>query len=581
MLSAVIIAHNEAKNLPRCLASLVGLVDEVVVVDSGSTDGTQDLALSSGARVLSRPFTSYADQKNWAAQQGSHPFVLSLDADEALGTELQMEIQQWKEGMSTLKEHEVAWSMPRKTSYCGQWVHHSGWYPDRKIRLWRKGTGAWRTSAPGVVLHEEWLPNDGGRVVPMTSDLLHFSYARRPDHWRQLAQFSMLGAKDAVLKGSTSSWIKPWARATFQWTKQFLAQSGWRDGRTGWDIARWSALAAFWKWRQVSALHRGRPWKRVAVVRTDGLGDNVLTLPLAGALKWHQPDIEVVWVCRPYASELAGMSQYVDEVQTWSPENDETSLSWLRNLDAVVFAFPEPSLMAAAAKCGVPVRVATGRRWSGLWHANVRMWHSRRWRPVHETLQGLRLLHGLAVPAAWRFPEPSDWPSLVGWSSPVPRRQEGTEAPTALLHPGNHGSANGWSVSRFQALTTLLLADGWRVVVTGTLSERPPLEDWLASLPLSSSLVDAVGKWNLSELLAELGHADVVVASSTGPLHMASALGTPVVGLYRDEAPFWAARWAPLGKARILATSALDGEGGLQIEEQEVLDAMRQFLLPE
>ena len=132
---------------------------------------------------------------------------------------------------------------------------------------------------------------------------------------------------------------------------------------------------------------------------------------------------------------------------------------------------------------------------------------------------------------------------------------------------------------RFQALTALLLADGWRVVVTGTLRERPPLEDWLAGLSSSSGLVDAVGKWDLSELLAELGHVDVVVASSTGPLHMASALGTPVVGLYRDEAPFWAARWAPLGKAHVLATSALDEEGGLQIGEQEVLDAMRQLVL--
>ena len=579
MLSAVIIAHNEVENLPRCLASLVGVVDEVVVVDSGSTDGTQDLAMSLGAKVLSRPFTSYADQKNWAAQQASHPFVLSLDADEALGRELQLEIKQWKEDLSTVEEHEVAWSMPRKTSYCGQWVHHSGWYPDRKTRLWRKGTGAWQTSAPGVVLHEEWLPSEGGRVVPMASDLLHFSYASRPDHWRQLAQFSMLGARDAVLKGVKSSWVKPWARAVFQWTKHFGAQSGWRDGRTGWDIARWSALAAFWKWRQVSALDRRRPLKRVAVVRTDGLGDNVLTLPLAGALKWHQPDMEVIWVCRPYASALASMSQHVDEVQTWSPEDEGNALSWLQNLDAVVFAFPEPTLMAAAAKCDVPVRVATGRRWSGLWHANVRMWRSRRRRPVHETLQGLRLLHGLNVPAAWRFPEPSDWPSLVGWPSPVSGASEVSEAPTALLHPGNHGSANGWSVPRFQALADLLLAAGWRVVVTGTLRERPPLEDWLAGLSSSSGLVDAVGKWDLSELLAELGHVDVVVASSTGPLHMASALGTPVVGLYRDEAPFWAARWAPLGKAHVLATSALDEEGGLQIGEQEVLDAMRQLVL--
>ena len=113
VLSLVVIAKNERHNLARCIRSMEGLADEVVVVDSGSTDGTSALAESLGARVLQRPFTTYADQKNWAADQATQPFVLSLDADEALSDELRRELLAWKAQVSS---NEVgAWSMPRLT----------------------------------------------------------------------------------------------------------------------------------------------------------------------------------------------------------------------------------------------------------------------------------------------------------------------------------------------------------------------------------------------------------------------------------------------------------------------------------
>ena len=209
MLSVVIIAKNESVNLPRCLASVKDLADEVVVVDSDSTDGTADVAASWGATVHQRAFTTYADQKNWAADQATQPYVLSLDADEVVGEALLAELKTWKSQASQEAGPPQAWSVPRLTNYCGTWVRHGGWYPDRKIRLWKAGTGSWKTAHPGATLHESWVPNAGTEVMSFSGDLLHYSYHSTEDHQRQLAKFSILGAVDAAQAGRSSHAVKP------------------------------------------------------------------------------------------------------------------------------------------------------------------------------------------------------------------------------------------------------------------------------------------------------------------------------------------------------------------------------------
>ena len=169
-----------------------------------------------------------------------------------------------------------AWSLPRLTSYLGTWVRHGGWYPDRKIRLWRQGTGDWQPAHEGGMLHEAWVPQVPSRVGQLKGDLHHHSYHHFSDHLRQLAKFSTLGAADARLQGRTSHALKPWFRMAFQWFKQAVVQSGWRDGATGLRIARWSAVSAHWKWRQVRAARAWDSRQTVGIVRTDALGDNVL-----------------------------------------------------------------------------------------------------------------------------------------------------------------------------------------------------------------------------------------------------------------------------------------------------------------
>ena len=574
MLSVVVIAKNEALNLPRCLASVARVAEDIVVVDSGSTDATKAIAESRGARVYDRAFTTYADQKNWAASQAEQPFVLSLDADEALSDELVDEVLQWK--ASTPIAHQGAWSMPRLTNYCGAWIRHGGWYPDRKIRLWSKDSGMWATAQEGGMLHERWVPNDGIEVRAMRSDLLHYSYRNTSDHLRQWAKFARLGAADATRAKRGSSKIKPWARAVFQWTKQALVQGGWRDGRAGLQVAKWSAYAAYWKWKMIRSNAPFRHCRRIGVVRTDALGDNVLSLPIAGAIKAMMPEVEVVWICRPYAEPLVAQSKVVDDVRVWEggAASDEATVALFDGLDAVVFAFPEDALLRASVLAKVPWRVATGRRWAGLVWANLRLWHSRRNRPIHESLQGLRLLHRLALPAAWAFPESVDWMGLTGLSNEGHGRIEDLGAlpwsSAVVLHPGNHGSANGWPQSRFLALAERLFSEGVHVIFTGTKTERLSFAEWLDARANEPLLHDGMGTWTLEDLMVVLGHVKVVVASSTGPLHIASALDTPVVGLYRSDAPYWPERWAPLGGSTLLTTKLTLPDGGLDLSVDKV-----------
>ena len=273
--------------------------------------------------------------------------------------------------------------MPRLTNYCGAWIRHGGWYPDRKIRLWSKGAGTWATPQEGGMLHESWVPNEGVEVQAMQSDLLHYSYHSTSDHLRQWAKFARLGAADAVRAGRGSSRVKPLLERRTPVGETSPRSRGWRDGKAGLQVAMERV-------RGVLEMEHGRgdaPFRhcqRIGVVRTDALGDNVVSLPIAGALKAMMPEVEGGLDLRPYAVPLVTQSQVVDDVRTWHGGDafDEATVALFEGLDAVVFAFPEATLMRAAALAKVPWRVATGRRWSGLVWANLRSWRSRRNRPI-------------------------------------------------------------------------------------------------------------------------------------------------------------------------------------------------------
>lgn len=241
-LSVVIITLNEEKNLERCLRSVKYIADEIVVLDSFSTDRTREIAESYGARFIQEKFRGYGGQKNYATELASHDWVLSLDADEALSPELESGIK------TVLRNPEFdAYSLPRLTNYCGHWIRHCGWYPDRKIRLYNRTKGAWRSET----IHEFWASHMPSPVGMLKGDLWHYSYYTLSDHLMQIEKFTEIMAREAVAKGKKAPLSKVLLAPVWKFFSAYFLQLGMLDGYAGFLVCRLSAFATFMKYSKI------------------------------------------------------------------------------------------------------------------------------------------------------------------------------------------------------------------------------------------------------------------------------------------------------------------------------------------
>jgi glycosyltransferase involved in cell wall biosynthesis len=249
-LSVVVITYNEEHNIARCLEALHGVAEDVVVVDSFSTDRTADICHQHGVRVIQHAFEGYVAQKNFATAQAQHDIVLQLDADEVLTEELRESIRQ-------VKQHwqHAGYTLTRLTNYCGTWVRHGGWYPDRKLRLYDRRLGEWQ----GLLLHERFQLAAGQAAGTLSGDLLHYSYNSIEQHVSQLNRFTSIAADELWLANKRHVTLfhlllKPWWR----FVHGYFFRIGFLDGFAGLSIAVISALGVFLKF---SKLKFGRDGK--------------------------------------------------------------------------------------------------------------------------------------------------------------------------------------------------------------------------------------------------------------------------------------------------------------------------------
>ncbi len=245
-LSVVIITLNEEKNIRRCLDAVKDIADEVVIVDSHSTDNTRDIGSSYGAKVVLHAFDGYVNQKNFANEQASYDHILSLDADEALSEEL-------RESVRRIKNNFIAdgYTMNRLTNYAGKWVRHCGWYPDRKLRLFDRRKGKWE----GVLIHEEFKLSAGSKVLHLSGDLLHYSFDSVADHKRQSEKFTTLGAEADFRKGKKAPFHKIWFGPVVKFIQSYFLRLGFLDGKTGLTICWLSAAATHRKYVKLKQLY--------------------------------------------------------------------------------------------------------------------------------------------------------------------------------------------------------------------------------------------------------------------------------------------------------------------------------------
>ena len=247
-ISVCLITLNEEENLGRALRSCVDLADEIVIVDSGSKDGTERIAREFGARLVHQDWLGYVGQKNKVLSLAQNEWVFSLDADEELSPALRDEIRVLKQ--FTIAEEVSGFSMPRCVLYEGRWIRHGDWYPDRLTRLFRRA----RVKFAGGRVHERL--EISGVVTPLRGDLHHYSFRDAVDHRARGERYAKLWAQDKHEAGKTANAFSPVLHGAFRWLRGYVLKRGFMDGAQGWRIANISAREVALKYRLLRGMNQ-------------------------------------------------------------------------------------------------------------------------------------------------------------------------------------------------------------------------------------------------------------------------------------------------------------------------------------
>ena len=240
-ISAVIITLNEEENIARCLDSLRDVADEIIVVDSFSTDGTEEICRSKNARFIQHSFEGYIEQKHFAITQATHNYVLSLDADEYLSEELKQSILEAKKGPGAVD----GYFMNRLNTFCGKWIYHCGWYPDRKLRLWDRRKGKWGGMNP----HDKVVMQEGSSVRFLKGDLVHYTVSSIEQFRKQQEMFAAIAAREIFKQGKNSNQLISGFKAGIMFVRKYLFQLGFLDGYYGWIICSEAAKYTYRKYK--------------------------------------------------------------------------------------------------------------------------------------------------------------------------------------------------------------------------------------------------------------------------------------------------------------------------------------------
>jgi glycosyltransferase involved in cell wall biosynthesis len=247
-ISAVVIVYNEEKNIRRCLEAL-GWAREIVVVDSGSTDRTVEIAREFTDRVIIHEFEGYVRQKNYALDQAAGEWVLAVDADEVVTPGLLGGIRHvW----SQEKDRYDGFTVNRQSRFCGKWIRHCGWYPDRKLRLFRRRKGRWEGEDPHDRVRVE------GKVRDLDLDLLHYTYDDLTEYIEQMQKFSTVAAQAKFDNGRRANLFDVTLRPAAKFLKAYLLKQGFRDGRHGLILCVGAAFSVFLKYAKLWELQRSR-----------------------------------------------------------------------------------------------------------------------------------------------------------------------------------------------------------------------------------------------------------------------------------------------------------------------------------
>lgn len=571
--SAIVLTKNEEKNIQRCLESLASL-DEVLVLDSGSTDRTLELAKEfPNVKIIQTPWLGFSGTKEVGIQSARHSWILWLDADERMDEE---SLRQLPQVLEAVGPDVAGFKIARKTYFLGRWIRHTGWYPGSVLRLFHRE----RARLNGNILHEGVEPLSGFKILTLMGHIDHFSYSSLYQYFLKMNAYGRLGAEELQRKGKSFSYLKLILNPLSSFLKFYFLKNGFLDGARGFLISVGSAFSNFIKYANLWDLKHSLDNKRVMISRTDSIGDVVLTLPMAAAIKKAYPRAHVLFLGSSYTKDVVRLSDAVDEFLEWTPE---TSLAVLKNAkaDAILHVFPKKQIAADAKQAGINLRVGTAHRFFHWWTCNKLLFFSRKKSDLHESQLNLKLLSPFAIQEDLTLqdirqtlldlprksistsrseseinnagPHPfvtSDYARKFNFSDGLRRK--------IILHPKSKGSAREWPLAHFLALAKELTHKKYEVFISGTEEEGDLIRSDCPELLDSKVAIDITGKFKLSEFIQFISTCDALVACSTGPLHLAAMQGVHAIGLYPTMRPLHPGRWAPIGPRVTVLTPAND-----------------------
>jgi len=246
-ISVVVITLNEERLIGKCLESVKEIADEIVVVDSFSTDRTREICESHGARFIEHEFHGHIEQTNYALDQARHDHVLALDADESLTPLAQKSVLKIKENF----DHD-GYRFNRLNHFCGYWMKHGAWYPDRKIRLWNRTKGRWDGENPHYLVHLE----PGSTIQQVTGDILHDTTESLTAYMKQVNYFSDIAAQNMLRDGRKFRLSQLLFRPPFRFFRDYFLKRGFLDGLPGFILAIINAGGAFLKYAKFYLLQK-------------------------------------------------------------------------------------------------------------------------------------------------------------------------------------------------------------------------------------------------------------------------------------------------------------------------------------
>lgn len=248
-ISVVVISYNEEQDIGRCLESVLDIADEVLVLDSYSTDGTESICRQYPVRFEQHVFDGYVAQKNRAVQMATYDHILSLDADEALSPEAKNEL------LRVLKEwsHD-GYIFNRRNSYCGHWMRYTNWYPDRKLRLFDRRKAEWT----GLDPHDSIRLHPGATSTRLNGDILHWAIHTRQEQLNKTEQFARISAQFYFEQGIRPGLFAAFRHSVWRWFREYCIHLGFLDGKAGWQVARFSALYVWRKYYYLRQLYENQ-----------------------------------------------------------------------------------------------------------------------------------------------------------------------------------------------------------------------------------------------------------------------------------------------------------------------------------